>query len=99
MLDPHLRLPMVSQHAQGVASDAAVYTARFRVPDRHGVFTLKVDYRRPGWTWIEQSATVSVTPPRHDEFERFVGGASPFYFGAISVSAGTLLFLNLWLSQ
>lgn len=92
MLDPHLRLPLA-------ASPSGVLSARFRAPDRHGVFTLRVDYRRPGWTFLDEKLVVSVTPPRHDEYDRFITGAWPYYAGAFSVSAATLVFAVLWALQ
>ncbi|GJN93886.1 hypothetical protein Rhopal_006945-T1 [Rhodotorula paludigena] len=96
MLDPHLRLdiPMQSQ-----SQDAATYGTRFTIPDRHGVFTLRLDHRRPGWTAVEHKETIAVTPMRHDEYERFIGGAFPYYAGAASVSAAFLLFAALWSLQ
>lgn len=96
MLDPHLRLPLAV-----VAADAsgARLSARFVAPDRHGVFTLRIDHRRPGWATLTDKIVVSVTPPRHDEYPRFIGGAWPYYSGALSVSCATLLFMALWVSQ
>lgn len=96
MLDPHLRLPLT---IVAETSGSTVYGARFHTPDRHGVFTLRTDYRRPGWTWLEDKVLLSVTPLRHDEYDRFIAGAWPYYGGALSVSSATVLFMMLWLSQ
>ncbi len=43
MLDPHIRtsLPPVEE-------EPGMYSATFRVPDRHGVFKFDVDYKRKG---------------------------------------------------
>jgi oligosaccharyltransferase complex subunit beta len=40
---------------------------------------------------------VAVVPPRHDGYPRFLSAAWPYYAGAISTSAGFLLFAALWL--
>ncbi|KAK4701161.1 oligosaccharyltransferase complex subunit beta, partial [Phenoliferia sp. Uapishka_3] len=96
MLDPHLLLPLPLSPSTSASATSSLLATRFRTPDRHGVFTLKVDYRRPGWTWLEEKMVVSVTPPRHDEFDRFITGAWPFYAGAASVSAATLVFATVW---
>ncbi|KAM0786086.1 hypothetical protein ACM66B_006897 [Microbotryomycetes sp. NB124-2] len=93
MLDPHIRLTLVPSSS---STNLTTYTARFTVPDRHGVFTFKVDYRRRGYTWIEKKQVVSIVPPRHDQYERFITGAVPFYAGAVSVSLATILFLFMF---
>ncbi|SCV73025.1 BQ2448_6950 [Microbotryum intermedium] len=102
MLDPHLRVPLTVSDRQIHADDgetAVRYTSSFHAPDRHGVFTLRVDYRRPGWSFLDEKALVSVAPPRHDEFERFITGAMPYYGGALSVSVATLVVVVLWILQ
>ncbi|GAA5923397.1 hypothetical protein JCM3775_007527 [Rhodotorula graminis] len=101
MLDPHVRLPLVPASAPRVAgaSNTTRFEAAFVIPDRHGVFTLRVDHRRPGWTSMLQTQAVPVTPPRHDEYERFLAGALPWYGGAASVSALFLVFVAVWTSQ
>ena len=99
MLDPHLRLPLSVLSKPSPSPSSSLLGARFRAPDRHGVFTLRVDYRRPGWTYLDEKLVVSVTPPRHDEYDRFIVGAWPWYSGAFSVSAATLVFAVLWALQ
>ncbi|KAI5478789.1 dolichyl-diphosphooligosaccharide-protein glycotransferase [Pseudohyphozyma bogoriensis] len=94
MLDPHLLLPLSVS-----PTDPTALHSRFIAPDRHGVFSLKVDYRRPGLTFVEDKIVVSVTPPRHDEYDRYIIGALPYYGSAFSVSAATLLFVVLWSLQ
>ncbi|BGP27497.1 dolichyl-diphosphooligosaccharide-protein glycotransferase [Rhodotorula toruloides] len=98
MLDPHLRINLAGIETNEVGN-VTKHSARFKIPDRHGVFTLRVDHRRPGWTRILDELVMSVTPPRHDEYERFIGGALPFYAGAGSVSAAFLIFIVLWSQQ
>lgn len=90
MLDPHILMPLTYTGDK--------YTAQFRAPDRHGVFKFVVDYFRPGWSYITSSDKASVVPLRHDEHPRFIVGAYPFYFGAISTSAAFLLFCAIWVS-
>ncbi|KAK4048456.1 oligosaccharyl transferase glycoprotein complex, beta subunit [Microbotryomycetes sp. JL201] len=96
MLDPHIRIDLVPSSS---STNSTTYTARFNVPDRHGVFTFKVDYRRPGTTWIERKEVVSIVPPRHDQYDRFIVGAAPFYVGAASVSVATFIFLFLFMAS
>ncbi|GAA5969579.1 hypothetical protein JCM3765_003440 [Sporobolomyces pararoseus] len=96
MLDPHLRIPLVSRQ---LSKTLQRYEATFTVPDRHGVFTLRVDHRRSGWSTVESATVISVTPPRHDEYERFIRGAAPYYGGALSVSIGLVAFVVFWIVQ
>ncbi|KAG8758548.1 oligosaccharyl transferase glycoprotein complex, beta subunit [Ceratobasidium sp. 428] len=92
MLDPHIRVDLPA-----VEGEPGVYRAQFRAPDRHGVFKFVVDWRRKGYTYLESSTTVSVVPPRHDGYPRFLSAAWPYYAGAISTSVGFMLFCVLWL--
>lgn len=93
MLDPHIRTALPP-----VPGSPGTYSVEFRVPDRHGVFKFVVNYKRKGWTHLHSSTTVPVVPPRHDEYPRFLSAAWPYYIGAISTSAGFVLFSALWLA-
>jgi oligosaccharyltransferase complex subunit beta len=95
MLDPHIRtsLPPVSS-----SSSPGTYSVQFRAPDRHGVFKFVIDWKRKGWSHLFSSTTVSVVPPRHDEYPRFLSAAWPYYIGAISTSVAFFLFSAIWLA-
>ena len=98
MLDPHLRVPLIPSTAlSSHSSTNTTYTATFRLPDQHGVFTLLVDHRRQGMSWLEHKMQMSITPLRHDEYERFITGAWPFYATAASTVIAWLLFVGLWI--
>ncbi|GAA98921.1 uncharacterized protein L969DRAFT_88967 [Mixia osmundae IAM 14324] len=98
MLTPHLRITLPKDTVQST-SDVGVYSAQFALPDQHGVFTLRVDYRRPGLTWTTIKDQISITPLRHNEYPRFITGAIPYYAGASSVSLALIVFASLWLRQ
>ncbi|EGN96280.1 hypothetical protein SERLA73DRAFT_185948 [Serpula lacrymans var. lacrymans S7.3] len=93
MLDPHVRIALPP-----VAGSPGIYEVQFRAPDRHGVFKFVVDWRRRGYTYLQSSTTVPVVPPRHNEYPRFLSAAWPYYAGAMSTSAGFILFAALWLA-
>jgi oligosaccharyltransferase complex subunit beta len=93
MLDPYLRVPLLAQPDQPNS-----LSATFRAPDQHGVFTFSFDYRRAGYSSISHKTTVSIAPPRHDQFDRFITGAGPFYLGAGSVALATLSLIAIWSS-
>ncbi|KAI5120154.1 hypothetical protein M0805_003641 [Coniferiporia weirii] len=93
MLDPHIRTALPS-----VPSSPGTYSVTFRAPDRHGVFKFVLNYKRRGWSFLHSAITVPVVPPRHDGYPRFLSAAWPYYAGAISTSAGFVLFAALWLA-
>jgi oligosaccharyltransferase complex subunit beta len=93
MLDPHIRTAL-----SPVKGKLGLYSAAFRVPDRHGVFKFVLDHRRRGWTTLKETMMVPVIPPRHDGYPRFLSAAWPYYAGAISTSVGFLIFSALWLA-
>lgn len=98
MLDPHLRIPLkASATFESRSITNRTYTATFRLPDRHGVFTLFVDHKRQGMSWLENKLQMSITPLRHDEYERFIAGALPYYATAGSMLVAWLIFSALWL--
>jgi oligosaccharyltransferase complex subunit beta len=81
MLDPHVRAAL--------AHDGnGTFSASVRVPDVYGVFKWVVDYRRPGYSWVALEQTVPVRPFRHDEYERFIAQAYPYYTAVASMMAG-----------
>lgn len=77
MLDPYVRQPMV--HAGN-----GTYSLAFKVPDVYGVFKYVIDYRRPGYSSIDITQVVPVRPYHHDEYERFLLAAYPYYASVLS---------------
>lgn len=81
MLDPYIRSTLVPQ-------GNGTFTATVKIPDSYGVFKWVIDYRRLGYSWINDVVTVSVRPFRHYEYERFIVQAYPYYASAASMMAG-----------
>lgn len=67
------------------------YTS-FKIPDVYGVFKFVIDYRRNGLTHLELSQQVPVRHFKHNEFERFIVSAYPYYASAFSCMIGFLMF-------
>lgn len=67
------------------------YTAHIKVPDVYGVFKFVVDYQRPGFSHISLSEQLPVRPFRHDEYERFLVAAYPYYASAASLMVAFLV--------
>ena len=62
-----------------------------RAPDVYGVFQFKVNYWRPGYGSISVAEEVLVRPFRHDEFERFIPAAYPYYASTFSMMVGSFV--------
>jgi len=68
------------------------YTTSFMLPDVYGVFTFKVEYTRRGYGFLSSITRTPVRPFRHNEYERFIGSAFPYYASAFSMMGGLFLF-------
>jgi len=91
-IDPFVRQRMVSREGNG-----GVFTSQFTIPDVYGVFKFTVDYARLGLTRISASTQVSVHPLRHNQYERFIYSAYPYYASAFSMMAGVFIFSLVFL--
>jgi len=89
-LDPYLRLFMHQSKEKGGVEGR--YELRFQAPDVYGVFTMKVLHDSRGYSKVKWEETVVVRPFRHDEYERFIVAAFPYYASALSMIVGFFLF-------
>ncbi|DBA85955.1 hypothetical protein WJX77_012239 [Trebouxia sp. C0004] len=81
MLDPHVRATLKPDNK-------GQFSTRMKVPDVYGVFKFVISYHRLGYTSIEESWQVSVRPFKHNEYERFLLPAYPYYASAFSMMFG-----------
>lgn len=97
MLDPHVRTflnPVVKTSFANATNAAApspdprfaTLAAAFAAPDVYGVFKFAVHHARPGWSFIDQETVAPVRPFNHNEYDRFLPAAYPYYTAAASVS-------------
>jgi oligosaccharyltransferase complex subunit beta len=85
MLDPHVRQFLK-------ANAAGTYSLEFKLPDVYGVFTFRIAHQRPGYTPLLVETRTPVRPLRHDEYERFIVSAFPYYASAFAMMGGLFLF-------
>jgi len=90
MLDPYVRINL--EHDK-----KGHYTTTFQIPDVYGVYTLKLSYFRLGYTSLESKIIATVRPLRHDQYERFIPQAYPYYASAFSMMAAVVLFSAIFL--
>ena len=73
------------------------YYAKFRAPEKHGVFKFIVDYHRTGFSYIFSSTKVPLRPFYHNEFPRFIPCAYPYYVSVFVILGAFILFSILFL--
>lgn len=99
MMDPHVRT-FLNPVAAGVERNAtapaltastpdprfATLAATFTAPDVYGIFKLALHHARPGWSFVDEETLAPLRPFNHDEYDRFLPAAAPYYTAAASVS-------------
>ena len=98
MLSPFHRLALAPTAKQS-SKEATTYTASFTLPDQHGIFNFKINYKRPFLTYLEDKQTVSVRHMAHDEWPRSyaISGAWPWIAGIGVTVTGWLAFCAVWM--
>ncbi|QPG75472.1 hypothetical protein FOA43_002827 [Brettanomyces nanus] len=95
MLDPYYRLTLDFQEVR----EAAVYGTIFQIPDQHGMFTFRVDYKRPGLSFIDESTVVPVRHLANDEYPRSweITNSWVYVTSFFAVVAAWLLFVFFYI--
>lgn len=86
MIDPYVRLNLESQ-----GGSSGVHSKDFTLPDVYGVFTFRVLYNRPGYSRIDIIDRIPIRPLRHNQYERFIPAAYPYYASSFSMLVGTVI--------
>jgi oligosaccharyltransferase complex subunit beta len=96
MLSPFHRLPL---KVASTTKTSTTYTTSFKLPDQHGIFNFKVNYKRPFFSNVEEKNTVTVRHFAHDEWPRswVISGAWPWIAGIGVTVTGWVAFVALWL--
>jgi oligosaccharyltransferase complex subunit beta len=90
MLDPYVRKFLK-------ADNNGKFALTFTLPDVYGIFTFQVDYHRAGYTNLFVETRVQVRPFRHNEYERFIDSAYPYYAATFSMLVGIFCFSFVFL--
>ncbi|KAK2748921.1 oligosaccharyl transferase glycoprotein complex, beta subunit [Myotisia sp. PD_48] len=96
MLSPFHRLNLAPISK---TSNSTIYSASFKLPDQHGIFSFRVNYKRPFLTNIEEKHEVTVRHFAHDEWPRSwrITGGWVWIAGLWSVIGGFIAFVFIWL--
>jgi len=90
MLDPYIRKTLTNK-------GNGLFSSTFVLPDVYGVFTLKLDYHRVGYTSLEDKTLMTILPLRHTDYERYISSAYPYYTSAFSMMIGVAVFAFIFL--
>src|ERR1700760_2559733 len=96
MLSPFHRLnlrPLLT------TTNSTIFGTPFRLPDQHGIFNFRVNYKRPFLTTIDEKRQVTVRHFAHDEWPRSwkISGAWVWIAGIWVTVLGWLFFCAIWL--
>ncbi|KAI4276476.1 MAG: hypothetical protein L6R38_005666 [Xanthoria sp. 2 TBL-2021] len=96
MLSPFHRLDL---QPISTTSNSTIYSATFRLPDQHGIFSFRVNYKRPFLTNVDVKREVTVRHFAHDEWPRsWMISAGWVWIAGIWVTIlGWVAFVALWL--
>eukprot|EP00835_Amoeboradix_gromovi_P003245 NODE_206_length_14836_cov_0.232408.p7 type:complete len:107 gc:universal NODE_206_length_14836_cov_0.232408:13458-13778(+) len=94
MLDPYIRTTFEYKES---TSSTAKYSKILTLPDRYGYFTLRVSYKRYGFTYAEHKELIVIRHLAHDEYERFIPKAGPYYSTYFGLTASLVVVCFFWL--
>ncbi|MCJ1340039.1 oligosaccharyl transferase glycoprotein complex, beta subunit [Bachmanniomyces sp. S44760] len=96
MLSPFHRLPLTPTSQ---TSNSTIYSVTFTLPDQHGIFSFRVNYKRPFLTNIDVKREVTVRHFAHDEYPRSwkISGGWVWIAGIWVTVVGWLAFVVVWL--
>jgi oligosaccharyltransferase complex subunit beta len=92
--DMQLEFVMLDAHVvKTMTADAAgKFSVTFKAPDNYGIFKFRVLYRRSGYSVLHTEETISLRPYKHNEYDRFLLTAYPYYASAFSALAAFSVF-------
>jgi oligosaccharyltransferase complex subunit beta len=79
--------------------NSTMFATQFTLPDQHGIFNFRVNYKRPFFTNVDEKRQVTVRHFAHDEWPRSfdISGAWTWIAGIGVTVVGWLGFVALWL--
>jgi oligosaccharyltransferase complex subunit beta len=96
MLSPFHRLNL---EPVGYTANSTIFGTSFALPDQHGIFNFRVNYKRPFLTTVDEKREVTVRHFAHDEWPRSwkISGAWVWIAGIWVTVAGWIAFVAIWL--
>ncbi|KAK4697943.1 oligosaccharyltransferase complex subunit beta, partial [Lecanoromycetidae sp. Uapishka_2] len=96
MLSPFHRLDLVPI---STTPNSTIFSSTFRLPDQHGIFSFRVNYKRPFLTNIDVKREVTVRHFAHDEWPRSweISAGWVWIAGIWVTIVGWIAFVGIWL--
>lgn len=96
MLSPFYRLDLKPIFQ---TTNSSVFSISFRLPDQHGIFAFRINYKRPFLTNINVKEEVTVRHFAHDEWPRSweISAGWVWIAGVWATVVGWISFVALWL--
>lgn len=88
MMDPYYQVALEQKD-----TNSATYMYQLKTPWRLGIFKFIIDFKRYGFTYIDNKLEVSVIQLRHDEFPRFETTGFPYFANVFVLMASSFLFV------
>jgi len=82
MLNPYIRTRLTS-YIDKHNLHTSVYTAKLLIPNVIGIYKFVIEYVRTGYSFVYVMENVNVRPFGHNEYERFLPQAFPYYISAV----------------
>jgi len=84
LVDPYIRTTLVH--------DGKAFSTSLQLPDVYGIFTFRIVHKIVGYSFIDATEIVPVRPFRHNEYDRFIVTAYPYYASLFSMFIGLFIF-------
>jgi oligosaccharyltransferase complex subunit beta len=96
MLSPFHRVSLLPV---GTTANSTLYSATVTLPDQHGIFNFRVNYKRPFLTNVDEKRQITVRHFAHDEWPRSweITAAWTWIAGIWVTIAGWVAFVAVWL--
>ena len=96
MLSPFYRLSLKPISQTGNSSK---YMTTLKLPDQHGIYNIRVNYKRPFYTYIDEKVTVTVRHFAHNEWFRSldISGSWVWVAGIWATIISWIGFSIVWL--
>jgi oligosaccharyltransferase complex subunit beta len=88
MMSVQARIPFES-----VTPEGCLQVSSLQLPPTPAIYTLRFRLRRPGWSVLDVEDKILLRPFRHDEYERFLAVAMPYYVSWMSLLGATFICL------
>ncbi|CAD7972509.1 unnamed protein product [Amoebophrya sp. A25] len=94
MLDPYIRTFLDPPANDG---KSITYSKTFKSPDVYGVFKFRIHYARLGYNTLHVEDLAPVRNFKHNDYERFIWMALPYYASCLLVPASLVIFTIVFL--